>query len=200
LNQTDRTPDPSEGWYTDGMLYLALLRGINVGGKNMIKMADLRACFEAGGFADVSTYIQSGNVLFRAPRSASAPLSGRIERMLAETFGYQATVVLRSHPQMRAVVKGAPAGFGASPSKYPSDVFFLKEPLTATSVLKAVPIRPGVDELHARKGVVYSSRLARRATQSRINRIASLPIYQSMTIRSWSTTSKLLRLMDELKV
>lgn len=44
--------------------YLALLRGINVGGKNIIKMADLKACFESLGFADVVTYIQSGNVLF----------------------------------------------------------------------------------------------------------------------------------------
>ncbi|HEV3474724.1 MAG TPA: DUF1697 domain-containing protein [Actinomycetota bacterium] len=180
------------------MLYLALLRGINVGGKNMIKMADLKACFEAGGFADVSTYIASGNVLFRAPRSASGPLARRIERMLTKTFGYQATLVLRSHPQMRAVVEGAPAGFGSSPSKYLSDVFFLKEPLTATSVVKALPTRPGVDELHAGKGVVYSSRLASRATQSRINKVASLPIYRSMTIRSWSTTTKLFQLMDEL--
>ena len=178
------------------MLYLALLRGINVGGKNMIKMADLRASFEASGFLDVATYIQSGNVLFRAPRSASAPLSRRIERMLTKTFGYQATVVLKSHPQMRAVVEGAPAGFGASPSMYLSDVFFLKDPLKAAVVLKAVPIRPGVDELHAGKGVVYSSRLASRAAQSRINSVASLPIYKSMTIRSWSTTTKLLRLMD----
>jgi uncharacterized protein (DUF1697 family) len=180
------------------MLYLALLRGINVGGKNKIRMADLKACFDAGGFADVSTYIQSGNVLFRAARSVSATLSRRIERMLAETFGYQATIVLRSHPQMRLVVDGAPGGFGASPSTYLSDVFFLKEPLRAASVLKAVSIRPGVDELYAGKGVVYSSRLASRATHSRINRVASLPIYQSMTIRSWSTTSKLLQLMDDL--
>ena len=180
------------------MLYLALLRGINVGGKNMIRMADLKASFEAAGFAEVATYIASGNVLFRAPRSASALLSRRIERMLTKTFGYQATLVLRSHPQMGAVVEGAPAGFGASPSKYLSDVFFLKEPLKATSVVKALPVRPGVDELHAGKGVVYFSRLASRAAQTRITKIASMPFYKSITIRSWSTTTKLLQLMDEL--
>ena len=178
------------------MLYVALLRGINVGGKNMIRMVDLKASFEAGGFDEVSTYIASGNVLFRAPRSSSAALSRRIEGMLTKAFGYRASIVLRTHPQMRAVVDGAPSGFGAS--TYRSDVFFLKEPLGAASVIRAVPIRQGVDELYPGKGVVYSSRLARRATQSRINRVASLPLYQSMTIRSWSTTTKLLQLMDEL--
>ncbi len=95
---------------------------------------------------------------------------------------------------MRRIVKEAPAGFGGP--GYLFDVFFLKEPLRAASVLKVVPIRPGVDELHAGRGVVYSSRLASRATQSRINKVASLPIYQSLTIRSWSTTTKLLDVMD----
>src|SRR3712207_7522120 len=52
-----------------GTQYLALLRGINVGGKNLIRMADLRAAFEGMGLEDVATYINSGNVLFRAPRS-----------------------------------------------------------------------------------------------------------------------------------
>jgi uncharacterized protein (DUF1697 family) len=179
-------------------LYLALLRGINVGGKNQIKMSDLKACFEAGGFAEVSTYIASGNVLFQAPRSASAALESRIEAMLRTAFGYQAVIVLKSHAQMRAVVHGPPPGFGSHPSKYLSDVIFLKQPLTAASVLKALPTRPGVDEIHAGRGVVYISRLASRAVRSRLNRVASLPSYKNMTLRSWSTTTKLLSLMDEL--
>jgi uncharacterized protein (DUF1697 family) len=177
-------------WYTVGVLYLALLRGINVGGKNMIRMVDLKASFEAAGFAEVSTYIVSGNVLFRAPRSSSAALSRRIEGMLTKAFGYRASIVLRTHPQMRAVVDGAPAGFGASTYRF-------KKPLKAASVIRALPIRQGVDELYPGKGVVYFSRLASRATQSRISRVASLPLYQSMTIRSWSTTTKLLQLMDD---
>ena len=183
-------------WYTVGVLYVALLRGINVGGKNMIRMADLKASFEAGGFADVSTYIASGNVLFRAPRSSSSSLSRRIEEMLTKAFGYRTSIVLRSHRQMHEVVDGAPADFGSPECR--SDVFFLKEPLRAATVIGAVPIREGVDELHPGKGVVYFSRVASRATQSRISRIASLPLYKSITIRSWSTTEKLLRLMDEL--
>lgn len=176
--------------------YVALLRGINVGGKNLIKMPALKACFEAGGFEDVSTYIQSGNVVFRA-RSSSAGLARRIEEMLHEAFGYPASVVLRSHTQIRAVIEGAPDGFGADPAAYRYDVIFLKEPLTARAALRTVPVRADVDEVSAGRGVLYYSRLISRAAQSHLSRVVSMPIYQSMTIRNWNTTRTLLRMMDE---
>jgi uncharacterized protein (DUF1697 family) len=97
------------GCYTSLVaVYVALLRGINVGGKNLIKMPELKACFEVGGFNEVVTYIQSGNVLFRSAGSGSAALARRIEEMLTSTFGYRGSVVLRSRAQMRAVVERAP--------------------------------------------------------------------------------------------
>ena len=113
--------------------YVALLRGINVGGKNLIKMPELKACFEANAFKDVATYIQSGNVLFASPETRAAEVTRRIEAMLAETFGYQATVVVRNHKQLRATVDGAPNGFGAQPSKYryPLSLKYLAERLSA---------------------------------------------------------------------
>jgi uncharacterized protein (DUF1697 family) len=177
--------------------YVALLRGINVGGKNLIKMPELKACFEAGGFKEVVTYIQSGNVLFRSAGSSSAALARRIEEMLTSTFGYQASVVLRSRAQLRAVVERAPEGFGADPESFRYDVIFLKEPLSARAALKTVPTKQGVDEVHAGRGVLYSSRLISRASQSHLSKVVSLPIYQSMTIRNWNTTTALLRMMDE---
>lgn len=177
--------------------YVALLRGINVGGKNLIKMPALKACFENAGFADVASYIQSGNVLFRTARSGSAPLARGIERILAAAFDYRPSVVVRSHSQMRMVVEGAPRRFGADPATYRYDVIFVKEPLRASTALRSVPSKEGVDEVSAGTGVLYFSRLISRATQSRLNRVISMPIYQSMTIRNWKTTTTLLRLMDE---
>jgi uncharacterized protein (DUF1697 family) len=178
--------------------YVALLRGINVGGKNLIRMPALKASFEAGGFEKVATYIQSGNVLFRTARSSAATLTRRIEEMLNAAFDYQASVVVRSHSQMRAVVEGAPNGYGTDPATYLYDVIFLKEPLAAKPALKSVPTKEGVDEVYAGRGVLYCSRLRSRATSSHINRVPSLPIYQSMTLRNWNTTTKLLRIMDEV--
>ena len=177
--------------------YVALLRGINVGGKNLIRMPALKAAFEEGAFEDVATYIQSGNVLFTAPGARTTELTDRIETLLAEAFDYVPTVVVRNRTQMRAIVDRTPRGFGAEPAKYRYDVVFLKEPLTAKVAMKSLQLKPGVDEAHAGTGVLYLSRLDARATQSRLNKIASSPIYPSVTIRNWNTTKKLLSLMDE---
>ena len=177
-------------------VYVALLRGINVGGKNLIRMPALKECFEAGGFEDVTTYIQSGNVLFRGNGAARA-LETKIEKMLASTFDYEPVVVVRSRAQMRSVVADAPEGFGTKPQSYHSDVLFLKAPLTAAATLKQVSTREGVDEVHVGRGVLYFSRLSSQRTKSHLNKVASLPIYKAMTIRSWSTTTRLVELMGE---
>jgi uncharacterized protein (DUF1697 family) len=175
--------------------YVALLRGINVGGKNMIRMPALKAAFEAEGFEDVVTYIQSGNVVFSSSERRAAALTDRIEAMLAGAFDYVPTVVVRSRTQMRAIVDKAPKGFGSQPATYRYDVIFLKEPLTAKAAIASVSTNPAVDAAHAGPGVLYFSRLTAKATASRMGRIVGSPIYPSVTIRNWNTTTKLLSLM-----
>ena len=179
-------------------MYVALLRGINVGGNNLIKMPALKACFEAEGLRDVSTYIQSGNVLFTAGRSRQRTLTGRIEKALSQAFGYEARVVVRSFDEMKATVEHAPKGFGARLSTYRYDVIFLKPPLTADAAMRVVIVRPGVDRVIAGDGVLYCSRLIARATESQLGRIVGTPDYQDMTIRNWNTTAKLLGLMERI--
>ena len=176
--------------------YVALLRGINVGGKNLIKMTDLKACCETLGFKDVRTYIQSGNVLFRASGSDQATLTKRIEEALSKRFNFQSRVVVQSLKQMKEIVTHAPKGFGSDPATYRYDVIFLKEPLTAVKAMESVTTKEGVDQAFAGKGVLYFSRLSSRATQSHLTRIITMPVYQSMTIRNWNTTTKLLDLME----
>jgi uncharacterized protein (DUF1697 family) len=175
--------------------YVALLRGINVGGNNVIRMADLRACLEADGFDDVRTYIQSGNVVFTASGSA-ATLTARLERTLSEEFGYEATVAVRSARQLRAIVEAAPEGFGVERKRYRSDVIFLIPPLTPARAMAQVPTREGVDRAWTGPGVLYFDRLNARASQSRLSKIVSLPIYRSMTIRNWATTCTLLEMVE----
>jgi uncharacterized protein (DUF1697 family) len=174
---------------------VALLRGINVGGRNKVPMADLRAAIEAAGHADVSTYIQSGNVLFTAKKSGTA-LETDIEAVIERAFGFPLVVVVRSAAQVRAVVDRAPAGFGKHPDTYHSDVIFLKAPLTPRQAMTAVDLRDEVDEAWAGKGVLYFQRLSARRTQSRLSSIMGTPEYRLMTIRNWSTTTKLDALLD----
>jgi len=174
--------------------YLALLRGINVGGKNLVKMADLREAVETMGHAEVSTYIQSGNVLFRAPRQKRAELAERIESELSRRFAMELKVVLLTHAQLRRVVGDAPRGFGADTHK--CDVLFLRSPLTVRKAMAVAETRDGIDGAWTGPGVLYYSRLAEKASGSRLSKIVARPEYQNMTIRSWSTTTKLLALMD----
>jgi uncharacterized protein (DUF1697 family) len=177
--------------------YLALLRGINVGGKNLIRMTDLKACFEERRYRKVVTYIQSGNVLFESGERSPARLVRQIEEMLAARFAYSASVVLRTREELQAIVDQAPQGFGARPEKYRYDVIFLKPALASADLVGTVPARRGVDLAHAGPGALYFSRLVSKATQSQFGRIVSMPAYQSMTIRNWNTTTKLLRMMSE---
>jgi uncharacterized protein (DUF1697 family) len=174
--------------------YLALLRGINVGGKNLVKMTELRSEFDELGFHDVATYIQSGNVVFRAPRQRGDALTARIESELGRRFGVELKVVLLTEAQLRGVVADAPRGFGGD--SHLCDVIFLRKPLTVKRVMGLVDLRDGIDSAWAGKGVVYFSRLAARASGSRISKLVARPEYQDMTIRSWTTTRKLLALMD----
>ncbi len=176
--------------------YVALLRGINVGGKNLISMADLRGEMENAGYKSVQTYIQSGNVLFETdtPRDE---LERSVEALLAQRLGVPVLVVVRSHRQLANVVASAPEAFGTDRDTYLADVVFLKAPLTSAQAMGAVSLRDGVDRVWAGAGVLYFERLAERISQSRFSRLVGTPQYQRMTIRNWSTTTKLLAILDE---
>lgn len=176
--------------------YVALLRGINVGGKNIVPMADLRATFADGGYAGVRTYIQSGNVLFESSSSRSS-LEAEIEALLEARFGVPLVVVVRSERELRDIVGSAPDGFGAQPGIYHSDVIFLKRPLTSAQAMRVVAVRDGVDQAWAGKGVLYFARLSAERTKSRMSKIVGTPEYRSMTIRNWATTTKLLAMLDD---
>jgi uncharacterized protein (DUF1697 family) len=175
--------------------YVALLRGINVGGNNIIKMVDLKACFEKMGFSDVSTFIQSGNVIFRSPETNLTKLTEKVEKTLSKQFSYQSTVVVVSDLELKAAVKKAPKGFGEEPKKYRYDVIFLKAPLSGKEAIKEIKVREGVDEVAAGKNVLYFWRTEENITKSYVSKIILLPIYKQMTIRNWNTTSKLFNLI-----
>ena len=179
--------------------YIVLLRGINVGGKNIIPMAGLRTCLDAHGFSQVSTYIASGNVLLKSDLDAD-DVKTRIEGVLSENFsldnGFVKVLVL-TPSQLQAVIEHKPEGFGEQPEKYHSDVIFLMG-VDAAEALLAFSPREGVDQVWAGDGVIYSQRLSSERTKSRLNKIMESPLYKSMTIRNWNTTTKLLELLRKM--
>jgi uncharacterized protein (DUF1697 family) len=179
-----------------GKRYVALIRGINVGGKNPVPMPELRAAFEGIGCTDVTTYIQSGNVLFSSTAAASS-LESTIEAGLEQRFGVPLVVVVRSHAQLRAAIAKAPDGFGADPDMYYCDAVFLKAPLTSAKAMQVVKTRDGVDRAWPGARLVYFERLGALRTKSKLSAIVGTPEYKLMTIRSWATTTKLLSLLDQ---
>lgn len=177
--------------------YLALLRGINVGGRNKVQMAPLRALLEDLGYTDVSTYIASGNVILSSDRSPKA-IRDEIEATLPKAFRLDSelvAVLVLTPAQLRAVVDERPRGFGAHPETYHSDVIFLIG-IDVADAMQVFDPREGVDRIWPGPGVVYSQRLSAQLTRSRLSKIVGTPAYRSMTIRSWTTTLALLKLLE----
>jgi len=176
--------------------YVVLMRGINVGGKNRLPMAGLRTVLEDLGFANVSTYIASGNVILESEKSA-AEVQALIEEALPASFKLDSElikVLVVSRKELQAVIDNKPKGFGDQPEKYHSDAVFL----IGIDSAEAMPVfdpREGVDRVWPGDGVIYSQRLSALRTKSRLSKIMGTPAYRSMTIRSWATTTKLLDLL-----
>ena len=183
--------------------YAVLLRGINVGGKNPVPMAALKSCLEDGGFGDggfedVATYIQSGNVILRSSLGARE-VEGRIERLLPTRFTLHSAVVRTlaiEHAAYRRIVSDAPAGFGGDPATYRYNTVFLMG-VGAGEALEQITAREGVDAVWPGDGVLYFRNTIAGASKSHLSRMTQKHVYASLTIRNWNTTTKLLALLDE---
>ena len=179
--------------------YVVLLRGINVGGKNKVSMAALKTCLEELGYANVSTYIASGNVLLESDKQPAA-IQTHIETALPKVFKLDSElikVLALSRAQLQAVVDNKPKGFGEQPDTYHSDAIFLIG-IDVTEAMTVFAPRDGVDTIWPGQGVIYSQRLSAERTKSRLSKIVGTEAYRSMTIRSWNTTTKLLELVKAL--
>jgi uncharacterized protein (DUF1697 family) len=179
--------------------YIALLRGINVGGKNIIKMNELKTVFEELKFTEVKTYIQSGNIIFADmdKDKDKTKLTEIIRQALFEKFNYDCPIIIYDSNEYQNIINNIPKEFGTEKEKYKYDVWFLINPLTAEEVVKSVRLRDGVDRIYEGFGVVYTSRLIEMLGKSYFSKIVQLPIYKNLTIRNWNTTRKIFELMGK---
>lgn len=178
--------------------YLVLFRGINVGGKNKILMAELKTCLEQQGFENVATYIASGNVILTSSKSAHET-QVIIEKALPSAFTLDSKLVkvlVLTYDQLQSMVDSKPKGFAEQPDVYRSDAIFLMG-ITADDALSVFNPRDGVDTIWPGDGIIYSQILKSMAAKSRLTKIIGTPAYQSMTIRNWNTTTALLNLLAE---
>ena len=176
--------------------HVALIRGINVGGKNPVPMAVLRQALTDRGLGGVQTYIQSGNVLVDAPELTSDEVSSLVELALQESCGVTTPVMTVTAATIRAVVSHAPAEYLAGADAFHRDVVFLHSALPMERAWSVVRLRGGVDEAWQGDQVIYFRRLSAERTKSKLTAIIGTPEYQQMTIRNWRTTQTLCALAD----
>ena len=178
-------------------VYVALLRGVNVGGNNMISMKSLKESFEAMGFAHVTTYINSGNIVFKTKENDARKLEKRLEQMLSKEYQLNSKVVLRSLPEMERLVKNLPRGWGDDTS-WRYNVIFLRHTVDSKKILADLPVKSDIEQLDYRPGALLWSAEASNAARSNMVKLASRKIYQDMTIRNLNTTRKLYELMKKV--
>lgn len=178
------------------MTYLALLRGINVGGKNMIKMADLRECLSGAGFSNVCTYIQSGNVIFESDERDSKALARAIEQAIDASFKCTVGTVVIAKPTWRTLVSNAPSDWGVDKS-WKHNILVLLDPSEITEAIAAIgALKPDIETLVPGDGVLYQSMSLEKFGRTTTGKLASNPIYQRMTVRNYNTAVKLAALLE----
>jgi uncharacterized protein (DUF1697 family) len=178
------------------MVYLALLRGINVGGKNKVEMKQLKAVFEEAGMTSVKTFINSGNVIFSTKIRGRRRLAGLLEEGIAKRFGFKVDLLLRDLKSMRTVVNKMPAHW-TNDKTMKCDVMFLWEDVARPSVLKQLKYKPEIEDVRYASGAVIWRVDRKNVTRSGMLKLIGTPIYKRMTIRNCNTTRKLLELMEE---
>lgn len=175
--------------------YLALLRGVNVGGNNKLPMADLKAALTEAGLTDVRTYIQSGNVLFRAAAADTMQLARQVEQVIQDRFQLQVDVVVFSKQQWQKVVDNAPKWWGKD-SAWKHNLLILLPPFAMPEVVKAVgELKPDIESMEPGEGVLYQSMSLKLFGRTTTGKLASNPVYKRMTIRNYNTSIKLLDLL-----
>jgi uncharacterized protein (DUF1697 family) len=176
------------------MRYVALLRGINVGGKNKVPMAALRAILSEGGFTTVDSYIASGNVLLSSELPGPAEVAARFEELLREGFAVDTRVLVIPRERYLAIAAAVPPEW-ANDGEQKSDVLFLFPEDDAPEILTALAPRAEIDHATYVPGAVLWNVRRADQTRSHLNRIVGTKIYRNLTIRNVNTVRKLAEML-----
>ncbi len=177
------------------MKYVALLRGINVGGNTQVKMADLKESFEKEGFTNVVTYINSGNVIFETPEKNTGSICARLEKVVEDRFRYAVKIVVVSLSQFKDILKKIPTSWRKE-EDLRCYVSFIISPTTVDEVYGQVDVKEGIDFLDKGPGVLYMGTTLSGLTKSSFNKLIGKKVYKEMTMRNLNTVRKILSLME----
>jgi uncharacterized protein (DUF1697 family) len=176
------------------MVYIALLRGINVGGNNKIDMKLLKKAFEQVGMDNVVTYINSGNIIFTSNIQVKTEIAQILETAISENFRLQIKVLILSLEDMESVMMSLPESW-TNDDKMKSDVLFLWDHINDESVLDKLVIKPEIETVKYVPGAILWSMDKENVTKSGITKLVGTALYRQMTVRNVNTTRKVYALM-----
>lgn len=177
-------------------VFVALLRGVNVGGNNMISMKALKESFERMGFAQVTTYINSGNIIFATKDDDARKLETKIEHMLAKEYDLNSKVVIRSLPEMEELVQNLPRSWNGD-AAWRYNVIFLRHTIDSKDVLADLPAKSDIEEVVYHPGALMWSALVAEVNRTTWAKFATRKSYRDTTVRNLNTTKKLYELMKK---
>lgn len=179
------------------MIYIALLRGINVGGNAKVEMKKLKVTFENLGFTKVKTYINSGNVIFEDLQQTQQNIVDSIEKEIFRDFGFGVKVLVRDLNSIQNVVEHIPEDWQNN-SQMKTDIMFLWSQIDSIDVLNQFKSKPGIDNFIYTAGAVVWNIDRSNYNQSLVPKMLGSKLYSQMTVRNVNTVRKVYDLMQAL--
>jgi uncharacterized protein (DUF1697 family) len=179
------------------MIYIALLRGINVGGNNKVSMQELKLVLEQAGMKNVKTYINSGNVLFESELMGTTKIAALLEKVIEAKFGFNVKVLVWDKYSLAALEDALPKTW-VNDTVMRCDILFLWETIDSPLIVDQLTLKPGIDNVKYEKGALLWSVERKNATKSGMLKIIGTDIYKQMTIRNCNTLRKLVTLSDAM--
>ncbi|HYE11969.1 MAG TPA: DUF1697 domain-containing protein [Patescibacteria group bacterium] len=180
------------------MIYVALLRGINVGGNNKVDMKLLKETFIQIGMESVITYINSGNVVFIDRKHTKAEIASLLEQAILRDFNLAIKVLIRSIDDFEPMMKILPQSW-KNDNDMKCDVLFLWEEIDKETLLAELEIKPNIDSVKYSPGAILWSVDKRSVAKSGLMKIVGTALYKKMTVRNVNTTRKIYEIMQEVR-
>ena len=179
------------------MIYVALLRGINVGGNNPVEMKKLKVSFETIGFRNVVTYINSGNIVFEEKQDNQYVIARKAEEAIMRDFQLDVKVLIRNFNDFKTICRELPAGWVKN-EMMRTDVMFLWEKYDSPEVLEKLKISP-VDHVMYVPGAVLWNVEGKDYSKSSMVKLVGTDLYRNITIRNANTVRKIFQIMTDIR-